>query len=310
MRISVVMPAYNAAPYIGAAIQSLLAQSFTAWELVVVDDNSRDDTAAVVASFQDPRIRYFKSEVQLRAAGARNKGTQEARFETLCYFDADDRLLPNALEVLWNTLQNNPDYGLVYGNYVRIDEHGHRFGARHFLSKVKRPSGDVLRDFLIQNRMVNGGLALVKKAIIEAVGGWNTTLKSNEDWALWVLVAAQTKFLYIPDFIALEYRELPTGVTQTINNNYESRLPAVNLVYSHPLVTARFAPDVLAQLRRASEAHSYAMIATQMVRKKQWSPSLSLLLRAYQKDPRRMVRNSLKYALAVADVLVLSRNKK
>lgn len=304
MPVSVIMPAHNAEAFIAEAIQSVLAQTHTAWELIVVDDNSSDKTAEISRSFKDPRIRVLSSDRQLGAAGARNLGTQNARNDFLNYLDADDRLTPTALATLEAALLAHPEAGLVYANYVRINEAGQRFGARRFLNRLPRPSGEVLEDFLAQNRMVNGGLALVRKKLVEEAGGWMTSLRSNEDWVLWVKIAARTRFHYLPGFIALEYRELPTGLTQTTNTTFESRLPALEAVYGDLFIRARLGEEKALPLRRASEAHSHALIATQLARKGQWQKSLSSLHAALTACPAQTLPTVIKYTIAVADRLL------
>ncbi|MBX6746241.1 MAG: glycosyltransferase family 2 protein, partial [Acetobacteraceae bacterium] len=94
--ISILTPAYDVARFIGAALDSVLAQSFRDWEMVVVDDGSRDGTAEMVAARQDPRIRLLQQENQ-GVSAARSRAMAEARGDAILFLDADDWLAPDAL---------------------------------------------------------------------------------------------------------------------------------------------------------------------------------------------------------------------
>ena len=88
--VSIIMPAYNCSRFIREAIDSVLAQTYTAWELLIVDDCSTDDTAAIIASYQDERIHYFRNEQNSGAALSRNKALREAKGKYIAFLDADD----------------------------------------------------------------------------------------------------------------------------------------------------------------------------------------------------------------------------
>ena len=112
VRVSVIMPAYNYAQFIGAAIESVLGQSWQDWELIIVDDGSTDATPAVIAGFHDPRIRALRRQNGGEAA-ARNSGLDLARGEYISFLDADDLYLPNALADRVAFLETHPEYGVV-----------------------------------------------------------------------------------------------------------------------------------------------------------------------------------------------------
>jgi glycosyltransferase involved in cell wall biosynthesis len=110
---SVVMPAYNAERYVGEAIVSVLAQTLTDWELLVVNDCSTDRTLEVCNSFQDPRIRVFSTPQNLNAAGARNLALEHARGEFIAFLDSDDVALPDRLERQLRAFHADPDLGFI-----------------------------------------------------------------------------------------------------------------------------------------------------------------------------------------------------
>lgn len=121
--ISIIMPTYNAARYIGKAIQSVLGQTYPHWELIIVDDASGDDTENIVRTFEDARIRYHKVSRIGHPAGVRNTGLKMAQGEFIAFLDSDDLYFPQSLEKLSRPLLNNPHYFAVYGFEFSIDEH-------------------------------------------------------------------------------------------------------------------------------------------------------------------------------------------
>ena len=106
-KISVIMPMYNVEKYVGCAIQSLLNQTFTDFEAILIDDCSTDNTLAVAKSFADSRIKIFKNKKNLGAAQSRNIGMSHAQGEYIYFFDSDDALMPNALELMITAAEKN-----------------------------------------------------------------------------------------------------------------------------------------------------------------------------------------------------------
>jgi len=129
-RVSVVTPAYNAAPYLSQAIESILGQTFTNFELIVVDDASTDATAAILASYRDPRLRVVRNEQNLGIVRTRNRGMSMARGELISPFDADDISLPNRLSKQVAFLDQHPEIVLV-GTATRYLENGDIRPGKH-----------------------------------------------------------------------------------------------------------------------------------------------------------------------------------
>ena len=119
--VSVIMPSWNTAKFIAESIQSVLAQTYTNWELLIVDDCSSDNADEVVASFPDDRIRYFKNEKNMGAALTRNRAIREARGEWIAFLDSDDLWEPEKLEKQIAFMKDN-GYVFSYHEYVKIDE--------------------------------------------------------------------------------------------------------------------------------------------------------------------------------------------
>ena len=117
------MPAYNSARFIRESIGSVLAQTYTDWELLIVDDGSTDNTAEIIASFQDERIHMMRNELNLGAALSRNKALREAKGKYIAFLDSDDLWLPEKLEKQLAFMQQN-GYAFTFTDYRIINEDG------------------------------------------------------------------------------------------------------------------------------------------------------------------------------------------
>ena len=120
--VSIVMPSYNTASYIGESIRSILAQTYTNWELIVVDDCSTDNTIEIVESFNDSRIRVIKNDENSGAAISRNYALREARGKWIAFLDSDDKWSPQKLEKQIQFMETN-NYAFTFTDY-RICQNG------------------------------------------------------------------------------------------------------------------------------------------------------------------------------------------
>lgn len=128
--VSIVMPSYNTADYIAESIRSVQMQTYTDWELLIVDDDSTDDTDHIVEKYlEDKRIRYFKNEHNSGAALSRNKALRESKGKWIAFLDSDDLWLPEKLEKQIKFMEEN-GYHFSYTDYEEIDENGKRSGTK------------------------------------------------------------------------------------------------------------------------------------------------------------------------------------
>lgn len=127
--VSIIMPSYNTANFIAQTLDCVLAQTYTNWELVIVDDCSTDDTDAVVARYQDQRIRYLKNEKNSGAAVSRNRALREAKGRWIAFLDSDDLWTPDKLEKQIRFMTENHCV-FSYTNYLEIDEDAKPLGVR------------------------------------------------------------------------------------------------------------------------------------------------------------------------------------
>ncbi len=179
--VSVVMPAYNAERHLAQAIESILKQTLSDLELIIVDDCSTDRTPEIIDSYvaADPRVRGVRNDSNLGPAGSTNRGVAQARGELIAGMDADDISIPSRLKRQVDFLAEHPDVAIV-GSYV-----SHINEANKMLSLSRTGPASVADFNRLRSRgaatMVFGGTALYRKSAFDAVGGFDATLRAAAD---------------------------------------------------------------------------------------------------------------------------------
>jgi len=213
-RVSVVIPCYNYARYLPEAVASVLAQTFTDVEIVIVDDGSTDDSLAVaerLAAAHPGRIRVIAQPNAGQPAISRNRGIAEARGTYVLCLDADDKIAPTMLERCVDLLDARPEIAIAYTDRRDFD------GVEAIVQ-----AGDY--DFS-RLRFANhiSYCALFRRTVWEAVGGYRTNVKGCEDWDLWVAAGARGHFgARIPEPL-FWYRRHDTGVYQEALEHFAER---------------------------------------------------------------------------------------
>ncbi|MBI5032968.1 MAG: glycosyltransferase [Chloroflexi bacterium] len=197
--VSVILPVYNRANFIARAIDSVLAQTYTNWELIIVDDGSTDDTPHILEQYSS-RIILLK-QANAGAYAARNCGLKHAHGELIAFIDSDDRWLPNRLASQMPLIER-PNVGLVFGNGQRID---YSSGAPRPLTQTTfdmlPPShGRVFRQLAYYNFIPQSSV-LVKRECFDRVGEFATSSRTMADYAKWLQIAEHYEFAYVPDCI-------------------------------------------------------------------------------------------------------------
>lgn len=201
-RVSVVIPAYNHAAVLPQTLKSVFGQSFTDWEVIVVNDGSPDDTAGLLRPLAESgRIRYVEQENAGQGA-ARNRGIELARGKYVALLDDDDLWPPNKLAWQVEALDSNPGAVLVYGTHDWLEPDGSVRAAGH----PPRPSGWVHRDFLKGCWLLSPGQSLIRRSALRAVGGFDPAIWGSDDWDLYIRLAERGTFIF-SDRVALHYRE-------------------------------------------------------------------------------------------------------
>ena len=196
--VTVVIPCYNQAHFLGEAIESVLSQSYPNFEILVVDDGSTDDTSEVATRY--PRVRCIRQENR-GLAGARNTGIGHARGEYLVFLDADDRLLPEALEAGVRELEAHPECAFVSSRCDNIAADGSPFPPPARL----HVEGDHYLALLRRCYIWPPAVVMFRRWVFEAVGGFDTSLRSSEDYDMYLRVARRFPVCNHEEVVA-EYR--------------------------------------------------------------------------------------------------------
>lgn len=202
--VTVLIPMHNRAGYIRDAIDSVLAQSFADFELLIIDDASTDGSVDAVASYRDRRLRLLCNETNLGIPGSRNRGIDEARGEFLAFLDSDDRACPERLARQVAFLRGHPDYAAV-GSWIEwISEGGKPLG------RIKRKAvaaEQIAAERLFRSCLENSA-AMARTAILRSYRH-REHMKLGSDYDLWARIAADYKLAALPE--VLTYRRQHAG---------------------------------------------------------------------------------------------------
>src|SRR6266481_218476 len=208
--VSVVIPCYNHAQFLAHAIESVLAQSYSNFELIVVDDGSTDDTAEVVKRY--PPVRYVYQE-NAGLSAARNTGLRQSRGEFIAFLDADDRLLPLALETGINCMREHPECAFVSGHCRVIDSNGltlpsprqRRIENEHYLTLLRGGS-----------YIWCPATVLYQRSIFDFVHGFNVALSPAADYGLYLRVTKDFP-VYSHNEVTAEYRQHRSNMSRDVS---------------------------------------------------------------------------------------------
>lgn len=192
--VSIVLPTYKRAHLLPLAIKSVLAQTYPDWELVVLSDNSPDNTEEVVKSFDDPRIRYFRNDPNLRLPRTLNRGFSLAQGDYLTWTSDDNMLAPEAIARMVETLQAG-DADFVFADYHEFadtDTEGHPTD----LKPVRLPD---VPDMAKGNSI--GACFMYTHRVYERIGDYDPELFLNEDYDYWMRIAREFRIRHIPELL-------------------------------------------------------------------------------------------------------------
>ena len=306
---TVVVPLYNAQAYIAQTLDSVLAQTFGDFEVVVVDDASTDSGPQIVAGFvaRDPRVRMVTQENR-GLAGARNTGIRLARGRYIALLDADDLWLPAKLALHFAHLEANPEIGLSYAPSLFIDEEGARLG----IGQTPKLTDIDAEHIFCRNPVGNGSAGVLRRAAlddvmfhIEAAEGrracwFDESFRQSEDVEMWTRLAATTdwKFAGIAEPLTL-YRVNNGGLSANVDKQL-----ATWRRFRDKL--AGIAPDLVATAGRRSESYQLRYLARRAAMNGQGLLAVRLVARSLvlhpailSEEPKRTLATAAFASLAV-----------
>ncbi|MFZ4602492.1 MAG: glycosyltransferase family 2 protein [Caulobacterales bacterium] len=208
-RVSFIMPAYNAADTLATALTSIQAQTVRDWELIVVDDGSKDETFAIAGAeaARDPRI-VALTKPNGGPASARNLAIGQARGDWLMFHDADDWLAPTFLERMLALVDAQPDCALAACTFLGVDDGGRQLRV-HGVRDLREPFPELARTCPFSPIAL-----IVKRAEVQALGGFDDSLITCEDWDMWQRLARRGRAFAQTDEALAYYRSRPGSLTR------------------------------------------------------------------------------------------------
>ena len=221
IKISVVMPAYNAEKYIGQAIESILNQTYSNFEFIIINDGSNDKTKEVILSYKDDRIIYLENERNSGIVVTLNKGLEKANGEYIARMDADDIAEPNRFEKQIKYLDKNIEIDVLGSGICTFGEN---------IKSKKRlftTNADQLKAELIFSSCIAHPTVMIRKNILEKYNlKYDLNFAGAEDYCLWWEIAKVSKIATLPD-ILLNYRMHESQVTKVKDSKYYNMMKAL-----------------------------------------------------------------------------------
>lgn len=188
MAITIGLPFYNAAPFLADAIKSVFAQTYSDWELILIDDGSTDNSLAIAKSIDDPRVRVYSDGKNKKLASRLNEIITLAKYDIIARMDADDLIAPTRLERQLQILKNNPNIDLVSTGIISITNDLKIIGKRG-----NNYSNINLEDLLYKRKSVVHAAIIGKKSWFKR-NRYDTSLKIAQDYELWLRAASKNDF--------------------------------------------------------------------------------------------------------------------
>lgn len=234
--VSVIIPTYNRPELLKLTLSGIMAQTYSNYEILVVDDGSPTDEAEKVCRPFE-KVKYYKIENSGGPAKPRNTGIQKAKGKYLAFTDDDDLWLPEKLEKQVNILEKNPDFGLVHGCCEVIDEKGEL--QNRIIGRLRNPEekhGDVSQKML-GRWTVMMPTSFIRKTVVDKVGFFNETMPpAGEDMEFWARCSFETKFYYQDEPLVYYrvhgnnisdnkkgYQELPLHLKKVLDEVFEQK---------------------------------------------------------------------------------------
>jgi len=192
--VSVIILTRNRPEYLVRAINSVLTQTFTDFEIIIIDDASTDDTPEVIKSFHDPRIISIRNNVNRGEAGSRNQGVNAAKGEFVSFLDDDDEWLPRKLDAQVNKFKNSKkETGCIYTWHCRVDL---QTGEKIKETKYQK-NGNIFKEMFEGNWVGTPSTVMVKKECFQLVGGFDESIGFSTDYDMWIRISKEFNIEYI-----------------------------------------------------------------------------------------------------------------
>jgi len=289
-QFSVIIPAYNQARFLGEAIESVLAQTFQDFEIVVINDGSTDETEAVALEYGD-KVRYILQENQ-GLAGARNSGIRAAKGEWIALLDSDDKWLPEFLERMMARINEHPQAVVFYGAALCVDEWGVPLKQ---VVGYRSIDNSRLYHALLRANFIIPSAVVVNKIVIEQAGCFDQTLRSCEDWDLCLHLLSEGKTFYGSPDVLVHYRIHGSSLSANVENMQKSYY---SVIEKHFGVDDRHYDQWSEEKRIAFGGFYRYQLLTNIQRRNEWQGA-DILSKALKSDPALVTDLVFFYELAL-----------
>lgn len=241
--ISVIIPTHNRAHTLARAIDSVLQQTQMPGEIIVVDDDSTDDTRGVLKDYEG-RVSLLRLQKRSGAAAARNRGLAFSRGPLIAFLDSDDAWLPLKIERQLQAINKNAQaIGAVYCAIVRIDSMS---GEQRLVPlSSSRPT---LAELCSVNVVGSTSTVLAKKSLVDAIGGFDETLPASQDWDLWLRLRQQDQILGVDEPL-VRYFDHPGQISAKVDLVFDGR--RLFFLKHSTLIESNLSPQLLSQWQRS-----------------------------------------------------------
>jgi Glycosyltransferases involved in cell wall biogenesis len=284
--VSVIIPCYNQAHFLGEAIESVFKQTYPHYEIIVVDDGSTDGTANLAAGFE--RVRCL-SQKNHGLAAARNTGLEASRGSYLVFLDADDRLLPNALEDGIKSFNSHPECAFVYGHVQLISANGLPLPSPRQLD----PQGDHYLELLRHNYIWTPGAVIYCRGVFDFVAGFNARVDGSADFDLNARIARLFP-IYCSESVVLEYRRHDESMSRDFAQMLKAAVIARRLQWEFVEGSRQHEEALQTGIRIVQEDYGEKLL-DQMhnyMREHKWSRAISGLLTLLRYYPQGLVKHA------------------
>ncbi|CAL1241801.1 glycosyltransferase family 2 protein [Candidatus Methylocalor cossyra] len=266
--ISVIMPVYNGEKYLRPAIESILGQTFTDFEFLIIDDGSTDSSVEICSSYRDPRIRLLSNGHNLGLIATLNRGLELARGEYIARMDCDDISLPERLERQLAFLNRHPDVGLCGTWFERF--------YRNESIILKPPTDDrLIRFFLLFDNAFAHNTIVMRKDFVQRYGlRYDPEYKYSEDYEFWVRCAQHTKVANIPE-VLVRYRFHPENTSNRFRREQDATADRIRRRQLEALAVAASEEEIA--LHNAITTFRFHGDHRQLLRAKTWLEKLLAL---------------------------------
>ncbi len=279
-KVTVIIPAYNAEKFIEQTIDSVLAQTFQDFEIIVINDGSRDKTAEIVNSYG-----FSVRCIQTTNGGvsrARNLGINNALGEYIAFLDSDDLWEPTKLEKQVALLDENPNIGLCFTALERVDQNLKLIGKTEAHNYP-----DFCEALLLYSCVVTGSCSsvMLRTNIAKQTGGFDTVFTNYEDWEYWLQLSLVTEFAPISEYL-VKYRTLAGSASFNDPAVIECNVKGVlNKFFAAPQL-----PEKYEKLRNKSYSNNWLILSGEYLHAKQYADSLRCLWNALRLYPQNITR--------------------